>query len=283
VWFRAVSDNLGFIYHDNRLARSDDGKVRARDIYITVTGTCLSDSLRPLILEALANQSRGFVERLTGEQSLYAQHMAEISRMLALQESNPQEALQLYRELPPQIQTMRIMLIFRLKCAQAVSSVESCAAVAALQQHCGQDGSVDAILLDYYVNQKHWADARICIDNLNKMVGGDSHLDSVRISLMIREGKLAVARAESDRLLEEYPNLTAAYNAALEVAAAQGDFDRIVELFTFLEMLGVELSDPTTLPIYAEFIKSPQYAQWMGQQESDVEVAEYETWPRMTQ
>ncbi len=69
VWFRMLPKSGGVVYHDYRLARCEDGLLRATDIFISGAGENVSQVMRPFFMIAIEQESRGMLARLMGREA----------------------------------------------------------------------------------------------------------------------------------------------------------------------------------------------------------------------
>ncbi len=157
--------------------------------------------------------------------------------------------------------------MLQLNLAQQISEAECRVAVNEYYRYLHGDTSACAVLYSTYLLNRQWRLALRCLDDMERMVGGDPFLGTMRTQLLLARGDIASARRESERTVSRAPYLIHGYFAQIEVSLAERNFDEVVELFNILQYeFGVELNDPATLPVYAEFVQSPQYDEWLRRQ-----------------
>jgi hypothetical protein len=101
------------------------------------------------------------------------------------------------------------------------------------------------------------------IERLDEQVGGDPSLANLRGNAFVAEGKLDAAAKIADARLIEEPRDLDAHLLLVSISLAGKDFSKTAKLLTKIrDELGVPLNDLTQVPQYAEFVASPEYAQW---------------------
>jgi hypothetical protein len=95
-------------------------------------------------------------------------------------------------------------------------------------------------------------------------VGGDPYLNVLRASFRLQEKDYPAAMELAQKAIDGDPKLLDAYFVQVSCALGEKNFVRAVELLkTINENFKVEFNDFTADPTYAEFVQSPEYADWM--------------------
>jgi hypothetical protein len=77
-------------------------------------------------------------------------------------------------------------------------------------------------------------------------------------------GRVAEAKNEIDAAVAHEPDEHDGYAIGLDVALAEENFDDTVRFLMILEkVFGADWSDLEEAPEFAEFVKSPQYGEWL--------------------
>jgi predicted Zn-dependent protease len=92
------------------------------------------------------------------------------------------------------------------------------------------DPAIELAAVDYYVNTEQFDSAVRSIDSVDKVVGGDPYLDTIRARVHLQQGDLKAARAAAERSLKKCPDLLPPYVAVAEIAMDQGEIDRVSQV-----------------------------------------------------
>ena len=111
-------------YHEFVLARRSDGKVRAVDIYIFLSGELISQTMRRMYIPVAAQVSSGLMKRLVGTEQAFMKNFPRFEQMTAeVRSGRPAEALKIFSSSPELHQDKNVLLI-RLQAAQEVNEAE---------------------------------------------------------------------------------------------------------------------------------------------------------------
>jgi hypothetical protein len=246
--------------------RSADGKVRTSDIYVYLSGEFLSATLRRALLPIIANESRSFLDKLlTGEKD-YVKDLPKFEKATqSINQGHSKEALDILKQMSPETQKQKLFLLTRLRAAQSVDDKQYAAVLDDIQKLFPNDPCLDLISIDYYVLKKDFPGALKAIDRLDKAVGGDPSLNVMRAGMSEAQGKLEEARDFARRAVEQEPTLLLCQQNALGYAVALKDHDETLARLKALDrMFHATFNDLTKIPEYADFVKSPQYQEWLA-------------------
>lgn len=267
VLFRfLLAGQQGVNYHDFVLVRQSDGKIRAVDLYIFLSAEMLSTTIRRGFVPVVAEVSKSVLAKLTGAENEYIKHIKIVSQMSnAVVSGNSQQALEIYRRLPPVLQKDKNLLLLRLRAAQATGDETLYVVAIDDFRRCHpNDPCIDMLAIDGHILNKRYDEALKCIDRLDKAVGGDTYLDVLRANLRIAQGDHEAARALAQKAIDAEESLVDAYWTLVAIALAEKNFDETTRLLNLIiQKFNVEIGDLSGNPMYAEYIKSPQYKQWM--------------------
>lgn len=259
-----LPDSAGFNYHLLTFHREESGDVRIRDVYDALTGEVLSQTLRRAFLPFLAKAG---VSGLGPTDVLALKHADDLSRLAELvRQQQFAESLELQRGLPPELQSRKHLLLIRVQAAQWVSEADYEAAIGEFSRHFPDDASADLLSLDGLVLKESYDRALSSVDRIDRLIGGDPYLHVVRAGIHYQAERPQEAEDAARRAIAGDPTLEDAYWQITTISLDARDFDTTRETLTLLrDRLKVELQDLTQVPEYAEFVKSPQYRQWMAE------------------
>lgn len=255
----------GVAYYEYVPRRSPDGKIRAADIYVYLSGELLSQNLRQLLLPTIADRSRSVFDRLdTGEQV----YVGDISRLRQaawlLGEGKSAEALAIYRTLRPETLKHKVALIGRLRAAQAVDEKDYMDVMNQFQKLFPNDPCLDMILLDSYMLRNDYPGALKAIDRFDQAVGGDPFLDLMRASVCLLQGNSPAAESRIRRAIEREPTLQEGHMALMRMNLERQDYGEVLARMIEIQgKFGVRFDDIETQPRFAGFIRSPRYSEWL--------------------
>ena len=255
----------GLNYHEFLIARRPDGQVKAVDLYIFTTGELISQTLRRSFVPAVAHDARSLIERLTGAEQDYVKHLSKFEAMSrALIGKRPAEALEVYRRLPPSLQKDKNALMIRCQAARTMGDDrEYSRAMEDFRAAYPKDASVDFISIDYYLLKKQFSEALACVDRVEKAVGGDPFLQTLRAGISIEKGDLEAARKCLQTAIDQEPTLQVSYEGLINVTLQQHKFAETLKALRLLkERFHVERKDLETDPAFMEFVKTPEYREW---------------------
>jgi hypothetical protein len=256
----------GVNYFDFIPERSPDGRVRAREIYFYGTGEFASEMVRTILLPVIADQSRTFLAKLIIRERDYVRDFPQLGRATELMnQGKPQEALAIYKRLQPETRKHKSVLRGRLRAAQQSDDEKEYAAVLDdFRRLYPDDPCIDQISIDLFIIRRDFPAAMKAIDQLDQAVGGDPYLELTRASVREAQGDLEGLQRFALRAIEREPSLLQGHFALVEYSLRTEKFDDVVgrlkqidQKFHFL------FDDLSQVPIYAGFVKSPQYREWL--------------------
>lgn len=258
--FRLLGEDSGVNYHDYILVRQNDGKVRAADVFIFLSGESLSQTVRTTYVNAVV-KSTSLRAKLTPGENDYIKHAAKIAEMSAhLREGRFQQVLEGYQQLPDSLKKDKSLLLMRLSAASELDEKAYEQAIDAFQKAYPHDAALQLVSIEREFTRKRYAEARAAIDRLDKLVN-DPYLNVLRASTYVEEQNYERALECARKAAEQEKDLAAAYWSQVTISLKKKDFVETTRLLTFIEQeLHIPIVDLTALPEYAEYVKSPQYA-----------------------
>jgi hypothetical protein len=250
-------------YQDYILARGADGKVRAVDFDVFSLGEPLSTSYRRVFIALAAHDLRGSLERLTSFESDLVKSLDKIEAMGQAQANNqPARVLEIFDQLPPSLKKEKVWELGRIRAALMVGDEAKYAAALDefLANHPGDPGA-DLVSIDASTIKKQYEKALEGVDRLDKAVGGDPYLDTLRGNIYLEWEKPDKARKAGERSIREAPALAPAYTVVVAATLRTKDYDATVAtLRQMKKQFGqVHLEKLSDLQGFDEFSKSPQY------------------------
>jgi hypothetical protein len=263
--FRMITKEGGLNYHDFVLASGKDGRVRAVDCYVFLTGQLQSDALREAFLPFAQRWANGDLEQLPAAEREFIAHFADFKALVeAFQQKKHRAVLDAYRRMPPSLKKMKTVLAIRLGAAQATNEDEYLRAIDDYRTYYPNDASVDLVALDGLAMRQAYKQAQDSVDRIDKSVGGDAYLKVLRANLFLAQGERDAARKMGEAAVAEEPTLAQAYFMLVALSLERRDFAKTAELLSALESkCHMTFKDLTTVPAYSEFVKSDEYKKWM--------------------
>jgi hypothetical protein len=120
--------------------------------------------------------------------------------------------------------------------------------------------------LDALAAKGRYAELVAAIDKLDAAVGGDPFLDFQRAAVAVKRNDLPAANRLLDWVIAAEPTLSMPYFNRIDLALKAKDYATVARLLTAAEQYaGVRWDSFEKVPIYADFLKSPEYAKWSRQ------------------
>jgi len=271
--FRLVHPAGGVNYHDLPLARRLNGKIKAVDIYVYMSGELISEGIRRLYIQAAAQATPGIIDRLTGEDQKFAKFVGKLKEMGdALRTGRFAEVLDIDKSLAPELKKERSVLLIRRQAAQKLGDdAEYSRSIEDYRKEHPTDACIDIISIDYYIMKKQYSEALACVDRLDRAVLGDPYLQSIRAAIHIEENDLAAARSALRKAIDSEPDLAEAYWSVVTVSLKDKNYDETLQTLRIIrDKLGTKVADLTAVPLYKEFLGSPQYQEWLKENQGGV-------------
>lgn len=253
-------------YFEFEIVRRSDGTVAASDYYTFRTGEMVSQTvcrqyrfIAPSASKAVARIS------LTPKDLSIAENNRKISDMqISAHAGDGRRALDIYAELPVALQNDKTVLLTRLDAANLLGGRDYEDAMQAIQSALPGDPCLDFVLVDYYLFHNEYEKLRAAIDRIDLQIGGDSYQDARRALSYMQEKNYKLAREYAQKALQAEDSLLLPYCVLLQSALEERQFDEVSRLLTVMtEKSLMTFPDLTTIPVYAEFVKSPEYQKWL--------------------
>jgi predicted Zn-dependent protease len=153
-----------------------------------------------------------------------------------------------------------------MNAAQSVSEEEYRKSLEDMRTYYPDDPATDFLSIDGYMLQKQFDEAVKCLDRTNEQVR-DPLLLARRANILLLTKNVAEARKSAQEAIRGEPDFSDGYLVALDVAVADQNHDETVTYLNILEKkFGYQWKELRSVPNFAEFVKSPQYAAWAESQ-----------------
>jgi tetratricopeptide (TPR) repeat protein len=255
----------GVNFHEFLLRESSDG-LRAVDLRIAATGEDMSETFRRLEVLSQAQQSRSFLDRLSGKDVAFVKHWSQIERMIqSNQQSNFDETLQIASTLPLEVRNEKFCLLQEL-----VASIQGGgpdALVEVIDRYRSahpNDPALEIFSIDYYAAKGDLKQAIESAQKLNNSLEGDGHMLSLIADLQWQTGLLKEARQTIEQAIQLEPNLEDSHWTKVTITAAQQDHaatrDSLKELMATFQV-SLDLSAFESDKTFKTFLASPECAE----------------------
>lgn len=227
--FRLNSKSGGLNYHDLMLARRADGNVRIVDFYNFMSGETFADSVRQLVVAALASQPKGFFGQVSAKEREFleaAPHMKLIAEGRA--KRNYHQVLSAISALPASVRQMKPVMLLQIQALGETKKTDELVAVTnEYRRLFPDDPSCDIISMDAELFQKNYEAVLVSLDRLDKAVGGDPGLNTLRAFMLVFMKKPEQAAAAALKSVEYNPADIDAHKVLAVIAAEAKDYDKV--------------------------------------------------------
>lgn len=271
--FRLVlPDSAGINYHELVVSVDSNKQPRIADFHVHLSGEMLSQSIRRLVLPAVAAENTGLLARLSGAESAYMNHIEKMQEINELSKAQKYpEAMQLFASLPEEMRKDKTVLLSKLLVAQNIGDAEYSKVIQDLERYFPNDTSRDFRALDLLIIQGKHEELLKTVDRLIQMLQ-DPYLNTLKVDSLltlnrVEEARKAIAEARTaapDRI-DVYWVEVSMYLKLKDHAATAALLDEIGEKF------GMSFNDLATVPEYAEFAASEIGKEWIARQATSEE------------
>ncbi|MFN9718871.1 MAG: hypothetical protein ACK58L_09275 [Planctomycetota bacterium] len=269
VFRMLLADGSGLSHHEIILNEDRNGKSKIVDIFVYLTGEDVSDSLRAIDLSNIASQSEAVRQSLGTTEAAIVESAGTLQKIQSLAtESQADEALELYDDLPANLKTNRGLLMRKLGVAQRVSEEKYFQVLDECQKHHPMEPAFLFRTLDMLAVQERHLDVLNTVERLLQLTG-DEYLNLMKVKPLLalnrpEDARSAVAAAKkvSDNRIDAYWVETSVLLKAKDYTAVAKQLDEIATKF------GMTFNDLSAIPDYAEFIASDQGKAWLEVQKN---------------
>lgn len=263
--FRLLHPNAGGLnYHELIVARDATGQPRISDIHVYISGERASQSIRRLVLPAVAANNEGIVAWLAREDAAIVRNFSILKKIIERNEAQDfPEAYRLILTLPRQLRKDKSILLLKLVIAQQLGSDEYLKTIRELEEAWPNDPASDLWAIDVYATQGNHEKVIEAVDRLIAATE-DPYLNYLQVDGLVSLGRIdearaaiAAARAAGVDTLDVHWVELGFLLSAREHAATADMLDTIAGKF------GIQFEDILEIPEYADFVASEPGKAWM--------------------
>ncbi len=264
--FRLVLANDGGLnYHDFRLKKFK-GKVYSDQMFIALSGENISETMRRAVLPILKNttlQGGG----MTPELEAALQETESISEMSqAMANGDAAKVLGMYEMLSPEMKRNKLCQIYRISAFPADKNPQQyIKLVDEYAQQFPNDPSLGLMTIDSAIYRQDTEFLKRSHDQLTGWSGKDPYF-----SLMVGAAMVAMGAKEDGIQLvgdtDPAPlKIANAHDYRLAIDLAKEDYNAVLKQLRILrDQFGMEFGQLEQAEVFAGFVKSPQYQQWLN-------------------
>lgn len=262
-----MPEDGGVNYHELVVEVSAD-KPLITNVYLYLSGESLSESVRRVLIPALAAEDASIVGELSGTEAEILKNREVLRQMNGLiSQQKFEDAYAKFSELSPELQRERSMLMTRLVISQGLSDAEQEAAVEEMAKQTPGQPCSDFPLFALRKKQARHEDVIQIVDRLQKSIN-DPYLDLLKVDALLAVGKTDEAREAVVRVKTACPDRSDVYWMEIAVSLKTRSFDETARLLDEVgKTFGLEFRDLSTVPEYSEFISSEQGKAWLKKQD----------------
>jgi len=251
-------------YAEFLLERQDDASVRAIDMYRAQTGEQMSATFRRGLLLMDLEDDKSTLDRLFGPERAAAKHRGTLTRVNAAAQAGDLDALEkLCNELPAELRKDKTYILMRCR-AFSLGDPRRMGAYADLRQHYPDDPCTHLYSIDWFWEHGEHAKAYQELEYIRTWTGGDPYLHLFRALLLFEQPELDAAREYARKAIDEGLGWDDPYWVLIRVSVKKGRFEETIALLKELDQgFNMEWGDLSALPMYSDFVKSPQHTQWL--------------------
>lgn len=263
VLFRLVSP-AGLNYHEYTLS-SEQGEIRAVDLYVFLSGENLSETWRRLLLPTAKELNKNWLEKLTTEESDFAKN-SELFHQLSqeIQQQKWQQALATYKSMPETMQKEKVTMLLRYHAAANISDEELVAAAEEFRSLHPDAKCIELLMLDTHVVRGEYKEALGCAERTMESLGPDSYLEFIAGNMLFEMGQHEKAHQRYQKAVTIEPVVMDALWSLAISAANLKRYDETASTLSKLEERSeMDLTNIGNIVEFAGFLESPQGEKWM--------------------
>jgi tetratricopeptide (TPR) repeat protein len=270
VLCRVLASEKGLDYLEITLERGSRGGPRVADAFDLLTGETVSESFSRAFFVPLAVQDKTLQQELFHGQSDLTKFYPEWSQLAKLNaQGKHQQVLSLFNKLPASLQTEKFILLEKVHAASDTNEEAYLEALELWARSYPNDAGTEILAIDGFMFRKKYGKALECVERLDKLVGGDAHLDYLRAEFYERLGDTEKSRQAANRVINREPELLEPYFFLLASLSRKHQFPSGVSV---LNRLWSASNLPKAMVIqiveagkdYAPLVKSDEYRKWRG-------------------
>ncbi|MFT3828739.1 MAG: hypothetical protein QM691_03435 [Opitutaceae bacterium] len=265
---RLLTKEGGMNFHAYVVERRASGRLKWVDTYVCLTGELMSETMRRLLLPALAEQNAGFFERLARGEGEYMKNLPKIADVQKrLQAGDIAGAKAILDGFPGELRSLKPILAMRLLVAQKTNEAAYLDVIKEWEARFPGDPSLALVGIDGAFLRQDYDGALRRLAELRTFTGEDPYLDFLEASTLRLGKRFPESRAAARRCLAADPAMASAYDVLLMIELTERNHAGVATLLTEVET-NYPGSDMVKAiagsPEYAEFRGSPEYGRWIA-------------------
>ena len=267
--FRVLTDEGAMTYLELEVDPDSKPNFKIVDMENPVMGGKFSDRIASALVVALKDSDASLVDRIfRRKSSADANASKKLLRFYSLlSQGKFPEIDAAYKNLAETDRGTWSVACAWVLSARAAGEETYRQALAEVAGRFGNDPVAQFVLIDHYAYQGDWKSIVKSLDLISKRFGPDGHLESVRATILQRDGRLDEAVAASRKAVELEPDLPEVWDISAISAVQAQDFARAVECFTRFEKESGSQIEVARLreagPEFARFLDSPEGKAWL--------------------
>lgn len=261
----SLPESGGMNYHELVISVDAEKRPRIADIHVYLSGELLSQSIRRLVLPAVAAENSGILAKLTGAESAFLNHVSTMEKINDLSRSQQySEALALFQTLPDSLQKDKTVLLTKLIVSQGAGDAEYTAVIRDLEKYYPNDPARDFRAMDLLAMQGQHDNLIKTVDRLIASIQ-DPYLNLLKVNSLLELNRIdeahkavADAKAAAPDRIDVYWTDTSIALKEQNHAATAALLDEISEKF------GMTFNDLNQVSEYARFAQSEIGKEWIA-------------------
>ena len=125
--------------------------------------------------------------------------------------------------------------------------------------------------MNHHIMTKEFEKAHDAIDRMDKKLGGDPYINFFRGFIRCSQNRYPEGRTLLKKTMAQCPELQEPYFSLLEHSVNEKGFPTTTWVLEQLrDTLGLVYEDLKAQPLFAEYVKSPEYKKWIGMNKKKV-------------
>lgn len=259
--FRIATHELGLAYFEFRLDPRANGTLRATDVYATSTGEYMSSTLHRGMIALLDEPDR---DALRDRDRPFVLHARECEALAAAVEGHDPDAFEKELSvLPGELRNEKFVILMRLLLYPAKDPRRR-TAVDDLFRYYPDDPCTLIHVMDSYWARGDREQAIAAAEKLRAALDGDPYIDYRFSRLLFAAGDFEAAATAARKAIDGGLQWDDVYQALLRAELRSERFDRALSVLKEMDArMHAMWEDFTKIKLFADFIKTPQYAQWL--------------------
>lgn len=263
--FRLLDERQSLNYHDFRLVLVD-GKARADRILVAATGESFAETLINTLGPTIKSQQSSS-DRDSGEAKQKLKDLVQQSKMMqAARDGDAAKTRQIYDSLPAELKDLKSVQLARVLGSRNEPDEVYMSSMTDYANRFPGDPSVALMSFDRAVMNKDVDAVKTCMATLDKWTGGDDYLKLLSASVVSQWGAFDYAKQLYTRADPEKIGTAEAHDYKLSSALRCKDYSIVLaQMRALRDQFSWQAPDLTKEAAFADFVKSPEYKQWMSE------------------